>query len=144
MNGETLQYLESEMMQFGRTMERVLPHVAKATPKFGPVYTYKIDLSDGFYRVPLTSSGSLRLGVCLPKLPNLGKLVAFSLVLPMGWTESPPFFSAFTVLLRGGGISFQKSLGIHGTTSSLVMFYTPKTAQCQSVLTIRLICPAQH
>ena len=53
-------------------------------------------MSDGFYREPLTPSGSLKLGVCLPPFPGLPPLVAFPLELPMGWTESPPWFCAFT------------------------------------------------
>jgi hypothetical protein len=57
---------------------------------------YKVDISNGFYRVPLSTSGVLKLGVCLPEFPGLPKLVAFPLVLPMGWTESPPFFCCFT------------------------------------------------
>ena len=57
---------------------------------------YKNDMSDGFYRIRLSSSGSLKLGVILPEFPGLPKLVALPLVLPMGWTESPPWFCAFT------------------------------------------------
>ena len=68
----------------------------RANPKYGPVYMYKNDMSDGFYRIRLSSSGSLKLGVILPDFPGQPKLVALPLVLPMGWTESPPWFCAFT------------------------------------------------
>ena len=67
-----------------------------AHPRFGPVHMYKLDISDGFYRVHLTNSGVLKLGVCLPPFPGQPPLVAFPLVLPLGWTNSPPIFSAFT------------------------------------------------
>ena len=87
-----------DMMQFGKANERLMDVLARANPKFGPCYMYKVDISDGFYRVPLSTTGSLKLGVCLPALPDVPgeALVAFPLDLPMGWTESPPFFCAFT------------------------------------------------
>ena len=53
-------------------------------------------MSDGFYRIRLSASGSLKLGVILPRFPGQPQLVALPLVLPMGWTESPPWFCAFT------------------------------------------------
>ena len=70
--------------------------ILHAHPRFGPVHMYKLDISDGFYRVHLATSGVLKLGVCLPPFPGQPPLVAFPLVLPMGWTNSPPIFSAFT------------------------------------------------
>jgi hypothetical protein len=68
-------------MQFGKANERLQSHLVKANPK------YKVDISDGFYRVPLNTLGVPKLGVCLPKFPGLPELVAFPLVLPMGWTN---------------------------------------------------------
>ena len=57
----------------------------------------KIDiLSDGFYRVGLRIEDIPKLGVAIPTLPNCPRLVAFPLALPMGWVESPPYFTAFT------------------------------------------------
>ncbi len=82
-------------MQFGLTLQRVLQQIAYANPAFGPVLALKCDLSYGFYRVPLASSAIPSLGVILPY--STGEpLIAFPLALPMGWTNSPPFFSAFT------------------------------------------------
>jgi hypothetical protein len=40
-------------------------------------------------------SGVTKLGICLPKFAGFLDLVAFPLVLPMGWTESPSFFCCF-------------------------------------------------
>jgi hypothetical protein len=72
------------------------PVLTRSNPKFGENLLYKVDISDGFYRVPLTLSSILKLGVALPSFPGMPPLIAFPLVLPMGWTESPPFFCAFT------------------------------------------------
>jgi hypothetical protein len=95
-NEDTLRMMPSEAMQFGRALERVLYSIHHASPHFGPVYISKTDLADGFYRVPLTSSGIPNLGVILPRFPNEEQLIAFPLVLPMGWVESPPAFCVAT------------------------------------------------
>ena len=56
----------------------------------------KIDISDGFYRINLAIDDIPKLGVAFPTKPGEPKLVAFPLVLPMGWKNSPPIFSAAT------------------------------------------------
>ena len=95
-NDDTVKMMPNEAMQFGRALERVLYSIHHANPHHGPVYVSKTDLADGFYRIPLTSSGIPNLGVILPRFPNEEQLVAFPLVLPMGWVESPPAFCAAT------------------------------------------------
>jgi hypothetical protein len=55
------------------------------------------DISDGFYRVGVRIEDIPKLGVILPPSPvDKAQLVAFPLVLPMGWKNSPPFFCAVT------------------------------------------------
>jgi len=83
-------------MQFGNTFQRVLQRIAYANPAFGPVLALKCDLADGFYRIPLATSVIPHLGVVMPYSPGEEPLIAFPLALPMGWTHSPPFFSAYT------------------------------------------------
>ena len=83
-------------MQFGHTLKRVLQHIDYANPAFVPVLALKCDLSDGYYRIPLAPSAIPLLGVVMPYNPGEQPLIAFPLALPMGWTNSPPFFSAFT------------------------------------------------
>jgi hypothetical protein len=56
----------------------------------------KLDISDGFYRIGLNIDDIPKLGVVFPTLPGDEPLIAFPLVLPMGWTNSPPIFSAAT------------------------------------------------
>jgi hypothetical protein len=73
-----------------------LETILNANPRFGPVYLIKVDIADGFYRVWVNTDDIPKLGVIFPTLPNSEPLVAFPLVLPMGWTESPPYFCATT------------------------------------------------
>jgi hypothetical protein len=56
----------------------------------------KLDLSDGFYRIGLIVDDIPKLGVILPTLPGEEPLIAFPLVLPMGWKNSPPIFCTAT------------------------------------------------
>jgi hypothetical protein len=95
-NKDTLKLGPEEAIQFGKAVERLLKAGVRANPKFEPLLQYKLDISDGFYRIALSTLGSQRLGVLLLNFPGLPPLVAFPLVLPIGWTDSPPFFCVFT------------------------------------------------
>ena len=83
-------------MQFGHALDRILREILLADPTHGPVYLIKIDISDGFYRIALNIDDIPKLGVVFPTLPGEEPLVAFPLVLPMGWSNSPPIFSTAT------------------------------------------------
>ena len=83
-------------MQFGCALEWVLRKVATADPTQSPLYLLKIDLSDGFYHVHLHVQDAPLLGVAFPMAPGELLLMAILLVLPMGWTESPPYFCTTT------------------------------------------------
>jgi hypothetical protein len=83
-------------MQFGKALQRLLHHIHRANPRYGPVYLCKIDISDGFYRVWLRAEDVPKLGVLFPARPGEDQLIAFPLTLPMGWRESPPYFSTAT------------------------------------------------
>ena len=95
-NDDTLKLAPQESMQFGYALRRMMQEIVEANRVYGDTYIYKVDVSDGFYRVWLCSSGVAKLGVTLPPMAGLPRLVAFPLVLPMGWTESPPYFSVLT------------------------------------------------
>ena len=56
----------------------------------------KVDMSNGVYRVGLNVEDIPKLGVVFPTQPGEEQLVALPLVLPMGWKNSPPVFSAVT------------------------------------------------
>jgi hypothetical protein len=84
-------------MQFGKALHRVLQHIVAADPRYGPVHMSKIDMiADGFYRAWLRTADIPKLGVVLPTTPSQPAVIAFPLTLPMGWVESPPYFTALT------------------------------------------------
>jgi hypothetical protein len=96
LNAETLPLAPSEAMQFGRTLQRLLQKIVHADPQHGPVYMCKVDIADGFYRLHLSPEDIPSLGVAFPPAPDGTPLIAFPLTCPMGWVESPPWFSAAT------------------------------------------------
>jgi hypothetical protein len=136
-NDDTVKMMPPEAMQFGRTLERVLYAVHHANPHHGPVYVAKTDMADGFYRVPLSTSGIPKLGVILPRFPNEEQLVAFPLVLPMGWVESPPAFCATTETVAdlANNLHTRSHLSKHpledvaGTSPKVV----PQLSQCDPI-----------
>ena len=94
-NADTLPIAPMEAMQFGRALERYLRRIVLADPRFGPVKMIKVDLSDGFYRIWVRTDDVPKLGMAYPS-PADDPLIAFPLALPMGWTNSPPLFTAVT------------------------------------------------
>jgi hypothetical protein len=95
-NEDTLPLAAMESMQFGHALERILREILLANPAFGPVHLMKLDISDGFYRIALNVDDIPKLGVAFPSARHDDPLVAFPLVLPMGWKNSPPIFSTAT------------------------------------------------
>ena len=95
-NQEAAKGAPPEAMQLGRALNRILHRIVTEDPAEGPVYLMKLDLADGFYRVPLRDSDIPLLGVAFPVAPGEPPLVAMPLALPMGWTESPPYFCSTT------------------------------------------------
>jgi hypothetical protein len=83
-------------MQFGPALQRVVETIINADPQHGPVYLCKVDISDGFYRVEVRPKCIPKLGVIIPSTIDGEPLIAFPLVLPMGWKNSPHNFCAFT------------------------------------------------
>ena len=95
-NSETVLLAPAEAMQFGKALQRVMTRVVQAEPRYGHVHLAKIDIADGFYRVWLQTADVPKLGVVLPTSPGQPYLIAFPLTLPMGWVESPPYFTTLT------------------------------------------------
>jgi hypothetical protein len=86
----------SESMQFGRALQRILHAIARSDPRLGPIYLSKIDIAYGFYRIGIRSEDVPKLGVLFPARDREKQLISFPLVLPMGWSQSPPILSAAT------------------------------------------------
>jgi hypothetical protein len=95
-NNDTLPLVAMEAMQFGWLLKHILWEILFANPAHGPVQMIKLDISDGFYQIGLNIDNIPKLGVVFPTLPGDKPLIAFPLVLPMEWTNSPPIFSAAT------------------------------------------------
>jgi hypothetical protein len=83
-------------MQFGRVLWRIISTVHQDDPRLGPVFLSKIDIADGFYRIGVNTNDVPKLGAVVPTLPGQPKIIGFPLVLPMGWMQSPPFFTSAT------------------------------------------------
>jgi hypothetical protein len=96
LNAESLPLSPAHAMQFGHTLRCIIQRLVYCNPTFGPPLLAKIDLADGYYRVPLSSTAALHLAVLLPSDVPGPPLVTLPLTLPMGWAHSPPFFCAFT------------------------------------------------
>jgi len=95
-NPQTVKRAPPEAMQWGKALHRLLWYVFTADQRHGPVLLSKTDLSDGFYQLHLNPGGALKLAVPFPSAANEPPLIAVPTRLPMGWTESPPAFSAVT------------------------------------------------
>ena len=93
-NDDTLP-LVLDSMQFGHALDRILREILLSNPQHDPVQLMKVDLSDGFYRLCLNIEDIPKLDVTFPSATT-DNLVAFPLVLPMGWKNSPPAFCTAT------------------------------------------------
>jgi len=91
-----------EAIQWGKALHRLLWYVFTADQGHGrPVLLSKMDPPDGFYQLLLMPSGALKLAVPFSQAANETPLITVSTRLPMGWTESPPAFSAATETVAG-------------------------------------------
>ena len=95
-NQETLPLAPKGAMQFGNTLDHILREILLADPAYGQTEMMKVDIADGFYRIQLNVNDISKLGVVFPTKEGKEPLVAFPLVLPMGWVNSPPAFCAVT------------------------------------------------
>jgi hypothetical protein len=95
-NDDTIELCPAESMQFGRALLHILQKIDRSEPRLGPVYLSKIDILDGFYRIAIRSEDIPKLAVMFPTAPGAEQLVGLPLVLPMGWKQSPPLFTAAT------------------------------------------------
>ena len=95
-NEDTVPMAPKDAIQFGRALQRVLAKIVHADPRYGPVQLSKIDIADRFYRIWLQWADIPKLGVALPTSPKQPPLITFPLALPMGWVESPPYFTTFS------------------------------------------------
>lgn len=96
-------------MQCGRALDRLLFKIHNAPEEEGPVHIIKMDLLDGFYRIGLDLDDAPKLGVVFPTTWGEQPLVAAPLVLPVGWTESPPHFCTATETITDLANAYQRT-----------------------------------
>jgi hypothetical protein len=75
---------------------RILQKIARSNSRLGPVYLSKIDIVDGFYRIAIRPEDVPKLAIVFPTEEGEEQWVGFPFVLPMGWKQSPPFFTSAT------------------------------------------------
>jgi hypothetical protein len=95
-NAAALPIAPQHAMQFGGTLQRLLQRIVYCNRSYAPPLLAKIDLADGYYRVPVAATTALHLAVILPPDGPCPHLVALPLSLPMVWTHSPPYFCVYT------------------------------------------------
>ena len=95
-NDTTLPHCPPEAMQFGGALGRIMHRIRHAHPRYGPVYLSKHDIKDGFYRMFLRATDCPRLAIVLPKYDGEEQMVGIPMSCTMGWTQSPPTFSAMS------------------------------------------------
>ena len=91
-NPRTIKASLPEDMQWGRTFHKILWYIYKSNQRQGTVLFSKTDISDGFYQIPMTPTGALKLDFPFPNLPGEPKLLAIPTKILMGWTEYTPAF----------------------------------------------------
>jgi len=67
-----------------------MQQIVYAPADYSAPLVMKIDLANGYYRVPISTSGIPHLVVVLPIQVNDDPLIAFPLLLPMSWKDFPP------------------------------------------------------
>jgi hypothetical protein len=65
-NQECLPYAPTHAMQFGTALQRIIQRLVYCDPSHGPPLLSKVDLADGYYRVPISPEAALGLAVIIP------------------------------------------------------------------------------
>ena len=96
-NDASVHLAPTEAMQFGKAFLRILSKILHADPKLGPTQLCKINLADGYMRVPLSTAAMPQLAFIVPSHPaDTEPLIMMHLSLPMGFGPSCNFFEAIT------------------------------------------------
>jgi len=130
-NANTVPLAPQNVLQLGHALQRILQKIAYANPAYGPPQLLKFDLADGYYRIRLTPSAALELGVVFPGIAPHSSIIGIPLSLPMGWNQSPPFFCAFTETaadLANAAIHSNTPLHPHPLESSSQQHNLPQAA----------------
>ena len=92
-NQFTVLIAPQQAMQFGHALQHINDSNVYANPRYGSVQMIKIDLKDGYYWVPLSTWGALKLAVALPTMTETNDtLIAIPLMLPNGLVRVATLF----------------------------------------------------
>jgi hypothetical protein len=83
-NQYTVHVAPTHAMQFGAALPPLLQRLVYANPDYSPPLMAKINLADGYYRVPLSQGAALELAAVLPSDSPGENLIDILLSLPMG------------------------------------------------------------
>ena len=85
------------MDNLGKVLPRVIAAMATQPEDQGPLLLCKLDIKDGFWRMCVPQDDELQFCYVLPSTdPTEDVQLVVPTALQMGWTSSPPFFSAAT------------------------------------------------
>jgi hypothetical protein len=86
-----------DSIQFGAALYHFVQRLQRADTRCGTIYLGKTDVADAFMRVWISLSTIPALGaILLSSYPDEDPLVAFPMILPMGWVDSPNYLCALT------------------------------------------------
>jgi hypothetical protein len=81
---------------FGNALNRFLQRLQCADTRNGDIYLGKTDVADAFMLVWISLATIPSLGTILPTYANEEPLIAFPILLPMGWVDSPNYLCTVT------------------------------------------------
>jgi hypothetical protein len=85
-----------DSIQFGAALLQFLQRLECADTRQGTIKLAKKDILGAFMRVWISLATIPCLGAILPSYPNKEPLIAFPMILPMGWVDSPNYLCAIT------------------------------------------------
>jgi hypothetical protein len=83
------------------------------------VYISKTDVADAFMRIWLEAATIPVLGALLPAFPDEEPLIAFPMILPMGWIDSPQYLCSVTETIADLANSRIRSMDLSATPHRL-------------------------
>ena len=104
-NSTTSKYApQKSMSQLGFALERIINTLGKHFNLSKPFMFTKADIKDGFWRLVVSESAAWNFCYTLPPTSSTTTIDDIDIVVPtslqMGWTESPPYFSAASETAR--------------------------------------------
>jgi len=88
------------MKELGNVVAYLIAAMAAAAPQYGPIFFTKWDIKDSFWHMIMALADAWNFCDILPALPGELQQIVVPTSLPMGWCQSPPFFSTASETAR--------------------------------------------